>query len=178
MSSPMDRETPRALTAALKMLARRDYFRPELASRLRQKGFQPEVIEETLGRCTDMGYLDDLKLAFRFAELRAPARGWGPVRMRAELEKRGVEEAIAAQASELPAAIFEQAMETALRRAEVRARDHWWRTGEGRSRMISSLLRRGFEPEEARQSVGRTCRLREAADHAINDQPGDPEGIS
>ena len=44
--------------------------------------------------------------------------------------------------------------------------------------MISSLLRRGFEPEEARRAVGRQCAKREAADHGIDDQPGDPEGIS
>jgi len=175
---PVDREVSRALTAALKMLARRDYFRAELGARLLKKEFHPEVVEETLDRCCDFGYLDDLKLALRFAELRAPSRGWGPARMRAELGKRGVEEAIAARASDLPPEIFNKAMETALRRAEVRARDGWWRTGEGRSRMVSSLIRRGFEPEEARSSVGRMCRLREAADHAINDQPGDPEGIS
>ncbi len=174
----MNREVSQALTAALKLLSRRDYFRAELASRLTKKEFRPEIVEEAVNRCADMGYLDDCRLASRFAELRAPSRGWGPARIRAELGKRGVDEAIAAKASELSETIFDQAMATALRRAEVRARDDWWQTREGRSRMISSLLRRGFEPEEARSSVGRMCRLREAADHAINDQPGDPEGIS
>ncbi len=174
----MDREASQALLAALKLLSRRDYFCAELASRLAKKAFRSEIVEEVLNRCADMGYLDDGRLAFRFAELRAPSRGWGPTRIRAELGKRGVDEAIAIKASELPDVILDQAMTTALRRAEVRARNDWWQTREGRSRMISSLLRRGFEPEEARRSVGQMCLLREAADHAINDQPGDPEGIS
>ena len=174
----MDREASQALTAALKMLARRDYFRTELGERLVKKDFTPSAIETTLERCADMGYLDDSRLASRFAELRAPSRGWGPARIRAEFGKRGVDEAIAIKASELSEVIFDQAMETALRRAEVRARDGWWRTGEGRSLMISSLLRRGFEPEEAHRAVGRQCAIRGATDHAINDQPGDPEGIS
>ena len=174
----MDREESQALVAALKMLSRRDYFRAELANRLGKKDFLALAIQRALDRCADMGYLDDTRLAFRFAELRAPSRGWGPVRIRMELGKRGVDEAIALKASELSEAIFDQAMATALRRAEVRAREGWWRTGGGRSLMISSLLRRGFEPEEARRAVGRQCAIREAADHAIDDQPGDPEGIS
>ncbi len=174
----MERETSRAFLAALKMLSRRDYFRAELAVRLGKKGFSPSAIERTLGRCAEMGYLDDATLADRFAELRAPSRGWGPGRIRAELTTRGVDEAISVKASKLPEAVLDQAMATALRRASVRARDGWWRTGEGRSLMISSLLRRGFEPEEARRAVGRQCVIREAADHAIDDQPGNPEGIS
>jgi len=174
----MDREESQALVAALKMLSRRDYFRVELADRLAKKDFRPKAVEDILNRCADMGYLDDRRLASRFAELRAPSRGWGPARIRAELGKRGVDEAIAAKASELSEDIFEQAMATAIRRAEVRARDNWWQTREGHSRMVSSLIRRGFEPEEARSSVGRICHQREAADHAINDQPGNPEGIS
>ena len=173
-----DAEETRALVAALKILSRRDYFRAELADRLGKKDFQASAVHRALGRCSEMGYLDDSRLATRFAELRAPSRGWGPARIRAELGKRGVEEAIAINASELSEVIFEQALTTALRRAEVRARDDWWKTREGRSRMISSLLRRGFEPEDAHKSVGRLCKIREAADHAINDQPGDPEGIS
>ena len=175
---PLKREASQTLFAALKMLARRDYFRAELKDRLAKKDFRPEVIEEVLNHCTEMGYLDDATLAKRFAELRAPSRGWGPTRIRAELMTRGVDEATSVKASELPGSVHEQAMATALRRASARARDGWWRTGEGRSLMISSLLRRGFEPEEARRTVGRQRVKREAADHAIDDQPGDPEGIS
>lgn len=174
----MEREASKALLAALKMLARRDYFRAEIAERLLKKNFRPEIIERVLVRCADMGYLNDVALADRFAELRAPSRGWGPNRIRAELMTRGVEEAISVKASQLSGAVLDQAMATALRRAEARARDGWWRTGEGRSLMISSLLRRGFEPEEARRAVGRQRAIREAADHAIDDQPGNPEGIS
>ena len=174
----MNCETSQALVAALKMLARRDYFSAELADRLAKKDFRPKIVEDVLNRCADMGYLDDATLADRFAELRAPSRGWGPARLRAELRTKGVDEAISQKASELPEAILDQAMATALRRASARAREGWWRTGEGRSLMISSLLRRGFDPEEARRAVGRQCVIREAADHAIDDQPGNPEGIS
>lgn len=174
----MEGEASKALLAALKMLNRRDYFKNEISEKLLKKDFPPEIIEQILVRCTDMGYLNDTALADRFAELRAPSRGWGPNRIRAELMTRGVDELISIKASQVSGEVYDQAMATALRRAEVRARDGWWRTGEGRSLMISSLLRRGFEPEEARRAVGRQCAKREAADHAIDDQPGDPEGIS
>jgi len=174
----MDREESQALLAALKILSRRDYFRAELSDRLAKKDLGPEAISYALRRCTEMGYLDDVRLAFRFAELRAPSRGWGPTRVRMELMARGVDESVAVEASDLSSQLLAQALETALRRAEVRAREGWWRTGEGRSRMISSLIRRGFEPERARRTVDRQRVTREAEDHANNDQPGDPEGIS
>lgn len=174
----MEGKESRVLLAALKMLARRDYFRAELRDRLVKKDFGPDVVENSLIRCAEMGYLDDAALAFRFAELRGPARGWGPLRVRAELMARGVDQVIAARASDLPGEIFQQAMATAIRRAETRARAGWWRTGEGRALMVSSLLRRGFEPEEARRAMGRQCKMREAEDHANDDQPGNPEGIS
>ncbi len=124
-----------------------------------------------------MGYLDDVRLAARFAQLRAPTRGWGPSRIRAELIARGVEEAVAETASRIPQSLRRAAIETALRRAENRARTRWWTTGEGRARMVSSLIRRGFESEEARRAVNGLAATREADDET-DDQPGDPAGIS
>lgn len=175
---PKQRRLNDGLTQALRILTRRDYFRRELAERLKKRDFSPEEIDWVIGRCEEMGYLDDARLARRFAELRAPVKGWGPTRIRMELTARGVDESTAERASHLDRIVFESALETAVRRAVIRARPGWWRTGEGRSRMISSLIRRGFDPSEARREVGRQCASREAADHATNDQPGDPDGIS
>ena len=42
-----------AYAAALKLLARRDYFRQELATRLQRKEFSADEIETALARCAD-----------------------------------------------------------------------------------------------------------------------------
>jgi len=170
-------ESDRAFLEALKILKRRDYFTAELQRRLERKDFSPEAVGRAVARCSEMRYLDDRRLAARFAQLRGPARGWGPNRIRAELIARGVEESIAGEASRISGEVFEAALGTALRRAENRARAGWWATGEGRARMVSSLIRRGFEPEEARRAVEGRAAIREADDET-DDQPGDPAGIS
>ncbi len=170
----MKEEHRRAYAAALKMLGRRDYFFEELKRKLRRKGHAPEAVETALERCRELGYLDDRRIAVRFGEVRAGDRGWGPARVRAELRARGVEGSIAESAARLPPALHERALESALRKAEIRSASSWWRGREGRARMISSLVRRGFEPQEARGAVDRLAAEREAQDNAIHDQQRDP----
>lgn len=167
-----------ALTTALKMLSRRDHFNAELRKKLLKKDLAEPAVDTALSRCREMGYLDENRLAKRFAEVRAIQRGWGPVRIRHELKARGVSDDLASEAADLPDDIFERAFALALKRAEVRAKLGWWRAGEGRSRMVSSLVRRGFDPEHAYRKVADLAAQREVSDHAIDDQPGNPEGVS
>lgn len=174
----MKNEDRGALTVALKMLSRRDYFNAELKAKLLKKDLAEPAVDAALVRCREMGFLDEHKLAKRFAEVRAIQRGWGPVRIRHELKGRGVSEDLASKVADLPDDIIERAIILALKRAEVRAKSGWWRAGEGRSRMVSSLLRRGFYPEHAYRKVADLAAQREASDHAIDDQPGNPEGVS
>jgi regulatory protein len=91
----------RSYDKAVQLLAARPHFRRELEAKLRQRGFPSEEIDETLGRLTDQGYLDDHAAARSFVEGRA-AKGEGRARLRAELAKRGApEEAIEEALSEL-----------------------------------------------------------------------------
>ncbi len=91
----------RSYDKAVQLLAARPHFRRELEAKLRQRGFPSGEIEETLGRLTDQGYLDDRAAARSFVEGRA-AKGEGRARLRAELAKRGApEDAIEDALSEL-----------------------------------------------------------------------------
>ncbi len=91
----------RSYDKAVQLLASRPHFRRELEAKLRQRGFPSEEIEETLGRLTDQGYLDDRAAARSFIEGRA-AKGEGRARLKAELARRGApEEAIEEALSEL-----------------------------------------------------------------------------
>ena len=163
-----------AYQAALKMLGRRDYFRAELGDRLHRKGFADAEVEAALDRCQELGLIDDERLAARFVELRAVDRGWGPRRLRAELLRRGVDRSTAEAAAAMPAALRREALQTALRRAERRARPGWWRLHDGRVRMLSSLTSRGFETDDACAAVERLAAERESQHDAFENQPGDP----
>lgn len=154
-----------ALLEALRFLSRRDYFREELRRRLHRKAFRADDIEEALQRCTQLGYLDDSTLTERFAEGRARNRGWSPKRIQMELRRRGVGEEAARRAAVLSPELRREALEVSLRKAEARASKGWWRGREGRNRLLSSLLRRGFEVGEARELVNSLIAERDMQDH-------------
>jgi regulatory protein len=159
-----------AYQAALKMLGRRDYFRSELVERLGRKGFSDADIDGALARCDEIGLMDDDRLATRFVEFRAVSKGWGPRRLEAELRRRGVEKDLASAAARLVPEDLRRALDTAIRRAEVRARDGWWCLSERRARMVSSLIARGFEASDAIAAVDELAAAREKQHHALDDQ--------
>jgi len=162
-----------AYQVALDLISRRDHFRRELETKLTRKDFLRDEIEEALTRCEGLGLLDDEKSAARFVEVRAASRGWGPHRLTAELRQRGVERELAERAAELAPPIAEEAMRTALRRLLVRAPEGWWRDGQRRARMVSSLIGRGFAADDAHAAVAELAAERER-NHALDEQPPDP----
>ena len=75
---------------ALDLLARRPHFRRELQSKLATRGFAGAVIEDTLSWLEESGYIDDLTGARQLVDGAWRRKGFGPRRMRAEFERRGV----------------------------------------------------------------------------------------
>jgi regulatory protein len=167
-----------AYRKALKLLGRRDHFRAELAEKLRRKNFDHNEIERALERLAGLDLLDDERLAKRFAELRSVDRGWGPRRLSAELRRRGVDRHLADTVSELDEELHLRALETAVRKVSVRAREGWWRLPQGRARLISSVISRGFTAHEASTAINRLATERESSHDEKHDQPGDPGRIS
>jgi regulatory protein len=167
----------RAFQAALRLLARRDFFAEELRQRLIRKGLETDAATAAVARCADRDLLDDERLAHRFVELKAVARGWGPRRLTAELMRRGVERELAERAGRLEPGIGREALRVAVERVERRLEAGWWELPERRARMVSSLVSRGFETEEAYAAVAELAAERERHDHALDDQPGDPGRI-
>ena len=167
-----------AYDKALKLIARRDHFRVELAEKLRHKGFDDDDIEQALERLAELDLLDDARLAGRFVEFRSVDRGWGERRLVNELRKRGVDGHLAERVSRLDGELHDRALETALRRVEVRAKPGWWRLPERRARLVSSLIARGFTTDVAYGAIARLATERESSDHEIHDQPGDPGRLS
>ena len=76
---------------AIQLLARRPHFRQELASKLLAKGFDGGEVETAVARLSADGYLDDHEHALQVASGPMQRKGYGPRRIRAELEGKGVE---------------------------------------------------------------------------------------
>lgn len=98
MASPLD--SPAAIRrAAMDLLARREHGRAELARKLRQRGADPALIEPALAQLADEGLLSDARFLEMFVRSRAAA-GYGPRRIRDELQQRGLPQGEIARALE------------------------------------------------------------------------------
>ena len=86
--NPEDQEH-RARSVALRLLARREHSRMELGLKLRQRRLEASVIERVLDEYEAEGWLDDNRFADVYARQRVDL-GYGPLRVTAELQQRGV----------------------------------------------------------------------------------------
>ncbi|MFM9269377.1 regulatory protein RecX [Halomonas elongata] len=135
---------------AIRLLARREYARGELRERLAAKGHAAVDIEACLLELEEQGLQSDARFAESFLRSRV-ARGQGPLKLRAELGRRGIDDDIARQAfAELTSEVdwFELAAEVLARRF----------TGPGetpreRARRERFLAGRGFDFEQLRHAL-------------------------
>ena len=76
---------------AINHLSRRDYTKHELLVRLNQRFESPEDVEEVVENLSLEGLQSDGRFAESFIRYRIQ-KGFGPIRIRKELQERGVEE--------------------------------------------------------------------------------------
>jgi regulatory protein len=146
--SEADERTVR--TAALALLAGRDFARRELARRLSERGYPEPLVEQVIESLASERLIGDERFAGQFVTQRA-ARGQGPLRIRQELAQRGV-----------PAETVEQALEQAGEDWTGRAREvRRKRFGAAlpadfreRAKQARFLQYRGFSGEQARAALG------------------------
>ena len=125
---------------ALDLLARRPHFCLELATKLARRGFPAEEIETVMAGLTDQGLLDDYRYALELARGALRRKGFGPVRVRAELERRGVAAEISVSVAH---EVFPDA-ETELEQARAVA-GRWQRSGsQSRTGLGRHLQRKGY----------------------------------
>jgi len=130
---------------ALRLLTGRDLSRYELRQRLLQRGFDEGQTDEALQRCGDFGYLDDRRYAINLArQLATSGRAVGQ-RARLELQRRGLDEALIAEA--LTAAEQQADQETLLRELLQRRWPDYDDTRvdeRQKRRLVAWFQRRGF----------------------------------
>ena len=119
-ASPSSPEAAHA--AALDLLARRSHFESELARKLERKGFTPADIQSAIARLQRAGLVDDRRSAIELIAARLRRSPQGRRRLRAELQRKGVDgESIEAALGEaLPADEGELARAAAQRFARRR----------------------------------------------------------
>jgi len=148
-------ERAEAMRIALRYLSVRPRSRHELRAWLRGNGVADDAIEAALGRCEELGYLDDRAFAAAFARDRIRLRPSGIRRMTQDLRGKGVtedeaiggirdamEEEGVGEAELLERAARGRARRLAAHEPEVAAR-----------RLFAFLIRRGFGAAEARARV-------------------------
>ncbi len=139
-----------ARNQAMDLLARREHSARELRHKLARRGFGPDEIEQALEGLQADGLQSDARFAEDYCRSRI-GRGFGPLRIRAELGERGVagshvEAALAAEAADWHAL----AAEAWQRRFGVAPADR-----REQARQQRFLLNRGFPGEVVRALVAR-----------------------
>jgi len=90
----MKTEMPKAgaiREAAFRWLSQREYGEKELFRKLSHRGFEKQAIEAVLSELKTQGLLNEARFIEAYAHGRM-RRGFGPLRIRAELMERGVAE--------------------------------------------------------------------------------------
>lgn len=155
-----------AFQTALRHLAIRAYSVAELKEKLRRKAFDASAIEETVIRLKQLGYLDDRKLAERYASSLAQNRGWGRYRVERELKARRVDPRQVKPALDLA---FEETNEQALLDKALEQKLRTLRRPLTRARvdaLCASLKRRGFRSDAIIRAVRSCARLAPTAEEA------------
>ena len=78
---------------AVRLLTAREHSRKELSGKLSSRGFDREQIETVLDELAHRGLQSDLRFAEGYVEERV-RKGSGPLRIRAELRERGLEDGL------------------------------------------------------------------------------------
>lgn len=136
--------------AALRLLNLRWRGVRELERRLTMRGFLPETVAPVIEQLRQEKWLDDTRFATELARGRMRA-GQGRIRIGRELETKGVDRKLVAGA--LAAADAEAGERMQLARACARKiaqlasrhGEEWVATSDGRKKIISFLLHRGYE---------------------------------
>ena len=148
-----ERERPDVKERALRLLSFRSRSRSELRSRLLRAGYEALEVEQALDDLEAVGLVDDERFAREVAEDRRKW-GYGPRAGLATLRTKGVDRAVAERVVDetQPEDEEERAIEVA--RTRFRRLEALEPAVAGR-RLLSFLLRRGYEPEIARAACRR-----------------------
>lgn len=131
---------------AMALLSHKDRTKWELTDKMKQAGFDEEVIEDAIAYVESFHYVDDLRYAIRYAEIYSDSRSIK--RIRQDLEKRHVPEEYIETALEGihmdDSRALQKALEKLLKGREA-AGDFSY---EEKQKIAAKLYRKGFRTED------------------------------
>jgi regulatory protein len=140
---------------ALRYLGRRLHSTSELRIKLKQKGYEKELVDDVISDLSKAGYLNDLDFAMEFTMQKINAKLWGKNKIKSELIKKGINAEIIAQAlneSFNEDDEYEKAMITAQKKIKsIKFKQD--NSTELKRKVISFLIARGYSYEIA----GKVC---------------------
>lgn len=146
-----DEQYVEAKQKALDYLAHKPRTETEVRRKLKQRDVPAFVIDDVIARLYELEYLDDEEYAHDYAHNRFSSKKYGPVRIRRELEERGVDRHLAETAVD---ELFAEVDATAA--AWSHAEKRWPRLADEddprrrRQKMYRYLRRRGFTSDTIR----------------------------
>ncbi|OPX86694.1 MAG: Regulatory protein RecX [Pelotomaculum sp. PtaB.Bin104] len=141
----MNNEFEKARSYAYRLLSYRQRSGKEIESRLRQKGFEPEVTGQVIEQLAEYGYINDREFACNWVEQRLGKRG--VKRLKQELFEKGVSGEIVGEA-------LAGLDSDAEYKAAIKLAKKVLQRGDGEfsyPRLAGALNRRGFSSEVVRQ---------------------------
>jgi regulatory protein len=139
-----------ARIAAVRLLARREHSKDELRRKLKRRGHPDATIETVVMTLSEAAYVSDARFADSFVRVRSE-RGQGPLRIRAELRQRGVEETLADELLTETADFWIERARSARRKrfgdAVPETRNDW-------NRQARFLAQRGFPADLIYRALG------------------------
>jgi regulatory protein len=136
-------------SAAIALLARRDFASGELRQKLQAKGYEREVVATVLQDLANSRMLDDARFATNYVTYHA-GRGRGPIRIAADLRALDV-------SAELIEAALASGPDWAALALEQRGRRFGLRAAESgveKARQARFLQYRGFSSDHIRAALG------------------------
>lgn len=130
---------------ALHLLTVQDRTEAELYRKLQQKGFEEAEIAPVMAFCVEYQFLDDARYAARFCRDAMQLRHFGKLRIRQELRRRGVSDALITQTLD---DVETDESETVLEQMKHRFSDADVRDPKVRNRIFGYFARRGYQSRD------------------------------
>lgn len=155
---------PSAYLDALHLLSRRALTVTECRDRLLARQHSADTVDAAIAHLLDTGALDDRKLALAHARTAAEIKGRGRLRVARELQARGVDKEIAAEAvAEVFGEKDERSLVARALQKKLRGRPRPTDAAEY-ARVYQYLMRQGFTPAVVVETLRK---LRRAADEEV-----------
>lgn len=135
---------------ALSLLTDMDRTEVQLRQKLKQKGYEEDIVEQTIEYVKSFGYIDDAKYARRFVESRKKTKS--KQEMTAMLCQKGVNREFIAEALE-ECYTSEDAVEAIRHLAEKKHYSFQDSTDKEKKKICEYLLRKGFYYDDIRQVI-------------------------